>query len=233
VNSEGPQEILRPKIQGLARVSIVRGQGPDEGLAFIDDYIVIKEKISNYNTQFSGLTPEDLDPNVSRHSLIPRKLAYKRLWTLLNLGCKFIGHGLGTDFRVINIQVPRKQVRDTVDLFREDANSRKLGLAWLAKDLLEEEIQVGTHDSIEDARTALKLYRKYQHANRAGTLRYMIEDTISRHRTNFKALRREDISRSDTPSAPTEPPSTPSRRGEGSGSGQFVGSGLSVNWTPG
>ena len=39
---------------------------------------------------------------------------------------------------------------------------RKLGLKFLSKYLLKEDIQSKTHDSIEDARTALKLYEKYE-----------------------------------------------------------------------
>jgi PAB-dependent poly(A)-specific ribonuclease subunit 2 len=51
-------------------------------------------------------------------------------------------------------------VRDTVDLWRLP-NQRKISLRFLAAYVLEEDIQDEIHDSIEDAKTALLLYRAY------------------------------------------------------------------------
>ena len=62
---------------------------------------------------------------------------------------------------MINIVVPPSQIIDTVELFHFK-RQRKLGLKFLSKYLLKEDIQSKTHDSIEDARTALKLYEKYE-----------------------------------------------------------------------
>lgn len=44
----------------------------------------------------------DLDPFISRHTLVPLKVAYKKLRLLVDLGCVFIGHGLNKDFRIIS-----------------------------------------------------------------------------------------------------------------------------------
>jgi PAB-dependent poly(A)-specific ribonuclease subunit 2 len=44
----------------------------------------------------------DLDPNNSPHTLVPLKVAYKKLRLLVDLGCIFIGHGLSKDFRTIS-----------------------------------------------------------------------------------------------------------------------------------
>lgn len=46
-------------------------------------------------------------------------------------------------------------------------------LAWY---LLNENVQVATHDSIEDARTALLLYQKYLELKEAGTLQDTLKD---------------------------------------------------------
>lgn len=44
----------------------------------------------------------DLDPQVSKFTLVPLKVAYKKLRLLVDLGCIFIGHGLAKDFRTIS-----------------------------------------------------------------------------------------------------------------------------------
>ncbi|TGO70876.1 hypothetical protein BELL_0652g00040 [Botrytis elliptica] len=162
VNSEGERQTIRPIAHALARVSVVRGSGDDEGYPFIDDYINCKDPIIDYLTSYSGISPGDLDPQRTKHNLVSLKIAYKKLWILLNLGCKFVGHGLKTDFRVINIQIPKSHVIDTADLFFIPSKQRKLGLAFLAWYLFREDIQVETHDSIEDARTALRLWKKWE-----------------------------------------------------------------------
>lgn len=44
----------------------------------------------------------DLDPRISRYTLTPLKLVYKKLRILVDRGCIFIGHGLSKDFRIIS-----------------------------------------------------------------------------------------------------------------------------------
>ena len=160
----------------MARVSVLRGSGEYEGLPFINDYITIREEIVDYLTKWSGVEVGDLDPQRSHHSLVPLKVAYKKLWLLLNLGCIFIGHGLRKDFRTINIYVPQAQVYDTVDLFYIKSRGRKLSLRFLAWYLLKEDIQQGNHDSIEDAHTALRLWRKSKEFEDAGIIERMVEE---------------------------------------------------------
>ncbi|KAI3536342.1 PAB-dependent poly(A)-specific ribonuclease subunit PAN2 [Colletotrichum abscissum] len=236
MNSDGERETIRPIVYALARASVVRGQGEDEGLPFIDDYISIREPIVDYLTSYSGITHDDLDPRISKHNLVPLKVAYKKLWILLNLGCKFLGHGLKQDFRVINIHIPKSQVIDTIDLFFLKSRLRKLSLAFLAWYLLKEDIQLETHDSIEDARTALKLYRKYLEFEDAGILEPMLQDIYRGGRdVNFRPPARSgqaaDVQRTDTPPPlPNEAPSTPGAPGGGTSSGGF---GAGSTWTPG
>lgn len=205
MNPEGEMETIRPMTHALARVSVVRGQGEDEGLPCIDDYIIIKEPVVDYLTLYSGITRNDLDPRTSQHTLLPLKKAYKKLWVLLNLGCKFLGHGLKQDFRVINIQVPKSQIIDTIDLFFLKSRLRKLSLAFLAWWALKENIQMETHDSIEDARTALKLYRKYLEYRDAGVLDALLQEVYRVGRdVNFKPPKQngsETQTGTDSPSA--------------------------------
>ncbi|KAF2110710.1 ubiquitin carboxyl-terminal hydrolase-domain-containing protein [Lophiotrema nucula] len=216
MKADGTRETIRPDRKGLARVSVCRGQGELAGLPFIDDYIAVAEPIVDYLTTWSGITPGDLDRNTSRHALVGLKHAYKKLWLLLNLGCVFVGHALANDFRTINIHVPKKQVVDTADLFFKPSLHRKLNLKFLAWCVLKEKIQEDTHDSIEDATTALKLWRKYEEFVDAGVLEQMLDDIYSKGReVGFRAPGsgngRETMrsaTRSDTP----EPPTTPARK---------------------
>jgi PAB-dependent poly(A)-specific ribonuclease subunit 2 len=239
MNSDGERQTIRPIVYALARSSVIRGQGEEEGLPLIDDYISIREPIVDYLTSYSGITQDDLDPRVSKHNLVPLKTAYKKLWILLNLGCRFLGHGLKQDFRVINIHIPKAQVIDTIELFFLKSRLRKLSLAFLAWYLLKEDIQLETHDSIEDARTALKLYRKYLEFQDAGILETMLQDIYRAGRdVNFKPPRKDDleVQRTDTPPLPTDGtvgPSTPSRKVDSSRQALAGVFGANASWTPG
>lgn len=184
----GDRQVIRPTREGLARVSVLRASGPHEGLPFIDDYISISEPVVDYVTKYSGVSAGDLDPTISVRPLVPLKVAYKKLWLLLNLGCIFVGHGLIKDFRNIDIFVPKAQIVDTVTLFYNPARSkRNLSLRFLAWYLLKESIQSETHDSIEDALTALKLWRKYEEFRDAGVVEKMIDEIYTAGRKlNYK-----------------------------------------------
>lgn len=185
VKADGTQETIRPAKNGLARVSVLRGNGHDEGKPFIDDYITVFDTIVDYKTQYSGIRPGDLDMRMSRHNLVPLKVAYKKLWLLLNLGCIFVGHGLSSDFRKANIYVPKSQTVDTQSLYLLPGKNRRFSLKYLAwavfreyiqEDPVEDAAHIDGHDSIEDARMALRLWRKFQEYEQAGIAEQMIEE---------------------------------------------------------
>ena len=192
VKADGSHETIRPAKSGLARVSVLRGEGYDEGVPFIDDYIKTSDIVVDYKTQYSGIHPGDLDIRVSRHNLVPLNLAYKKLWLLLNLGCIFVGHGLASDFRKANIQVPRSQTIDTQHLYQQAGKNRRFSLKYLAWAIFGEFIQEDSleglvpegHDSIEDARMALRLWRKYLEYEDAG-LTEQIRENIYRKGAKF------------------------------------------------
>ncbi|EJD06087.1 uncharacterized protein FOMMEDRAFT_78690 [Fomitiporia mediterranea MF3/22] len=167
--SDGTKKVLRPARLSLARVSVLRAtEGPKFGVPFIDDHIHTSEAIVDYLTEYSGIKYGDLDPHMSRQTLVPLKVAYKKLRLLVDLGCVFIGHGLKKDFRIINLFVPADRVLDTVDIYFIESRHRRLSLRFLSWIVLKENIQTGEHDSIEDARCALLLFRKFQEYEEQG-----------------------------------------------------------------
>lgn len=75
-----------------------------------------------------------------------------------------------------DIFVPPEQVMDTVNIYIIPGQRRKLSLRFLAWFLLKKDIQTHTHDSIEDARYALLLYKLYQQFEEEGRFEDVMED---------------------------------------------------------
>ncbi|KAK0185791.1 ubiquitin carboxyl-terminal hydrolase-domain-containing protein [Armillaria mellea] len=185
--SDGTKKVIRPARLSLARVSVLRGDGPKQGVPFIDDHIHTSEVIVDYLTEFSGIRFGDLDLLRSPYTLTPLKVVYKKLRLLVDRGCIFIGHGLSKDFRIINIFVPPDQVIDTVDLYFLKSRQRRLSLRFLSWFVLKEQIQTDTHDSIEDARSALNLYKAYHQFEEQGIFDQKLEELYKEGRQcNFK-----------------------------------------------
>ena len=67
-----------------------------------------------------------------------------------------------------DIFVPPEQVIDTVDLYFLKGRQRRLSLRFLSWFVLHEHIQTDMHDSIEDARSALMLYKAYHEFEEQG-----------------------------------------------------------------
>ncbi|KAI8612159.1 ubiquitin carboxyl-terminal hydrolase-domain-containing protein, partial [Chytriomyces sp. MP71] len=188
IRSDGSRSTILPSKMGLARVSVLRGyDGPMAGVPFIDDYIEVQDDIVDYLTEYSGISAGNLDPSTSIHPLVTLKVAYQKLRYLVDCGCVFVGHGLKKDFRTINIIIPPEQIIDTVDIYFIKERQRKLSLRFLAWSVLRQEIQQDTHDSIEDARTALLLYKRYLELSRQGIFQQVLEDVYEEGKQfNFK-----------------------------------------------
>lgn len=159
---------------GLGRVSLVRGDGTSKGVPCMDDYIHSVEPVYDHLTRYSGLVPGDLDIDKSAQHLTTLRRAYLKLRYLVDAGCIFVGHGLKKDFRMLNIVVPSDQVIDTVDLYHS-GKGRRLSLKFLSSFFLGNDIQGDTHDSIEDATAALKLYELHKLLVEKGTFKELLQ----------------------------------------------------------
>ena len=128
---------------------------------------------------------------------------YKKLRLLVDRGCIFIGHGLSKDFRIISepfflrltftetthsldIYVPPEQVYDTVDLYFLKERQRRLSLRFLSWFVLHENIQTDTHDSIEDARSALMLYKAYEDLEEQGIVDEKLDELYREGRKHVR-----------------------------------------------
>ncbi|CAB3403848.1 unnamed protein product [Caenorhabditis bovis] len=135
----------------LARISIVN----DKGHIVYDKYVKPTEKVTDYRTAISGIRPDDLKKG------IPFDKAQTEVSKLLE-GRIVVGHAVHNDFRVLKLTHGRKLTRDTAkcSIFKNRMEQHRgtPSLKRLAKEVLGIEIQRGEHDSITDARVALRLY---------------------------------------------------------------------------
>ena len=156
LTNTGGKVVIVDGRSSLARSSVIDCRS---GNVIIDDYVMPQEPVVDYLTRFSGIYANDIDPLISTRHLVTMRTAYLKLRLLVDRGCVFVGHGLKTDFRILNIFVPPNQIIDTVTIFYQP-KSRMIGLRFLANFLLCHDMQQDTRDSIEDAKAAYALYNK-------------------------------------------------------------------------
>ncbi|KAJ1822794.1 poly(A)-specific ribonuclease [Coemansia sp. RSA 2599] len=162
VFSDGTQEMHKPPIHTLARLSVVRANGGLlHGMPFIDDYVAISRPIADLATQYSGIHAGDLQLGISPHRLSTMKEVYKKLRLLVDSRCTIIGHGLKHDFRICNIYVPPELQRDTMVLFQTPDFIRPIALRFLYWFFYRKTIQSSEHSSVEDAQATLKVFESY------------------------------------------------------------------------
>jgi RNA exonuclease 4 len=136
----------------LARVTLVNAWGN----AIYDEYVRPLEAVSDFRSNISG---------VRAHHL---KKA-KDLWSVqkdvseLIKGRILVGHALQNDLKVLFLSHPKKDIRDTSAYkpLRSKAG-RPRALRDLSAEILGVKIQEKEHCSVEDARAALFLYRKFK-----------------------------------------------------------------------
>ncbi|XP_012522504.1 RNA exonuclease 4 isoform X3 [Monomorium pharaonis] len=137
----------------LARVSIVNKYGD----CVYDKYVKPREKVVDYRTAVSGIRPEHIQSGES-FNVVQREVADILKSRIL------VGHALKHDLNVLYLSHPRRYWRDTSRYkpFRQISKGNTPSLKKLAYELLGREIQVGEHNSVEDAKAAMQLYMLYK-----------------------------------------------------------------------
>ncbi len=143
---------------GLAKCTIL----DYEGQILFDEYVRPSEQILNYRTRWSGIR------SLHMKKAIPHKDAVSRIRAIID-GSIVIGHDLIHDFLAIGIPYPVNRTRDTAIFtpLRQVAGlctRQRPSLRNLSAALLGRQIQHGPHCSVEDAKAALDIYRKYEQA---------------------------------------------------------------------
>ncbi|KNC84806.1 hypothetical protein SARC_02981 [Sphaeroforma arctica JP610] len=164
----------------LTRVSIVN----EAAEVVMDELVMPDEPITNYLTQFSGMTRELLK-GVTTTVLDVQT----RIRSLIPANAILLGHSLENDLRAMKLV--HRRVIDTSLLYpHPGGNGLKQGLKTLCRTHLDRSIQegVGGHDSIEDARACLALYAlKMKKGPRFGiNTRTQVSESICRRLTRSK-----------------------------------------------
>jgi RNA exonuclease 1 len=147
-------EGVTPQIFSLTRISIVDW----DGAVVMDEFVKPENPITNYLTQYSGITPEMLEGVTTSLKDVQNKLL-----EILTPQSILIGHSLNSDFNALQITHPF--IIDTALLFPHPRGPPlKSSLKWLCTKYLSREIQKGSgstgHNSVEDARACLDLVKQ-------------------------------------------------------------------------
>ncbi|XXQ33954.1 RNA exonuclease 4 [Plasmodiophora brassicae] len=134
------------KRDALARVSIVNFNGD----VILDTYVKPQEAITDHRTKFSG---------IERGALLsaPSFQSVQKVVSDLIKDRTIVGHSVRSDLRALMLTHPRHMIRDTTNKLICPKGPK--ALRKLCAEHLGVTIQENTHDSVEDARAALALYK--------------------------------------------------------------------------
>ncbi|XP_024544056.1 RNA exonuclease 4 isoform X2 [Selaginella moellendorffii] len=136
----------------LARISLVN----EHGNIVYDEYVKPMEFVTDFRTHVSGIRYKDIK-NGKAFATVQQEVS-----DLLS-GRILVGHALHYDFKVLLLNHPKADTRDTslYAPFRSE-HGRPRSLQHLAALFLDAKVQDGAHSSVEDARSAMLLYQKFR-----------------------------------------------------------------------
>jgi RNA exonuclease 4 len=151
------------KISVLARVSVVDFYG----CSLFDSFVRVEERVTDYRTHVSGVKETDLKGPHARDFGTVRKIVKQLLRNKT-----IVGHGLENDLRALKIEQdhPWYNIRDSAtqyqpymrfDQFGQLKPRRLRDLVWYNLGIVIQQ-EGRPHDSMEDARAAMALYRHQQ-----------------------------------------------------------------------
>jgi RNA exonuclease 4 len=137
----------------LARASLVDFHGRQ----IYDSFVRPKEYVVDWRTHISGVGPRDM------RTARDFEEVQSDVAGLLK-GRILVGHDVKHDLLALLLEHPLRAVRDTARFsqFKKYGHGPKPALRVLAREILGIEIQQGQHSSMEDARVAMLLFRKFK-----------------------------------------------------------------------
>jgi len=136
--------------EALARCTLVNFNGE----VIFDKYSPAR-KIVDYRTKVSGIEPHHLQ--LDNEACVEFKKCQEDVAALIK-DRVLIGHSLGNDLQALLLPHPKHMIRDTAH-YKPLCPHRPKALKVLAQDTLGISIQENSHDSVEDARTVLAIYK--------------------------------------------------------------------------
>ena len=144
------------RISALARVSVTDWNGN----VLLDTFVKVPTKVTDFRTQWSGVSAK----HIKAKSAMEVEECRKTVAELLK-GKVLVGHALKNDLDALMLQHPKEDIRDTA---RYRPYQRLGGNKWRPRklrDLVKEHCDIEiqregeSHDSIDDARAAMDLFK--------------------------------------------------------------------------
>ncbi|RVE40270.1 hypothetical protein evm_015080 [Chilo suppressalis] len=134
----------------LARVTLV---DEDEQVIY-NTFVKATREVGTYRYELTGIN-ESHFKNAKDFNQVKQDVKNKLS------GCILIGHSVPGDLEILGLEHPARNVRDIAEYpGYKRSNGQKRTLKDLAKEYLGMDIQINYHDSVEDAKASMKLYKR-------------------------------------------------------------------------